>query len=123
MGELRNIYIGNKPKSQSISEVGKNYKFIKIMKKLLLFTLIFLATISVFSQDSIVIRGEVIEKLTKSIIPNASITVKIDSVLHETISNQRGGFFLRLPKAISYSLSIQQIHFLNNYCMVILKPI
>ncbi len=68
---------------------------------------------SVFSQDSIVIRGEVIEKLTKSIIPNASITVKIDSVLHETISNQRGGFFLRLPKAISYSLSIQHELYLD----------
>ena len=78
---------------------------------LIIFSFLFVS--NSYSQDSIVIRGELFDKSSKSEIRNAFINVVVDSVTFETFSSQRGGFFLTLPKASMYKLNFKHELYLD----------
>lgn len=74
------------------------------MKNLLLF--IFCFSFTSYSQNSIVIKGILKDKIDGKSIPNATISIIVDSVKYSSFSQQRGSFLLEIPRSDKYGLKV-----------------
>lgn len=59
-----------------------------------------------YTQDSIVIRGEVREKIDGTVIPNAKVSVTIELQEYATTTSHRGSFTLSFPITKRYDLLV-----------------
>ena len=75
--------------------------------KILLFIILCSFSFHSNAQQSAVIKGGLKDKLDGKPIPNAAVTILLDSITYSAITQQRGFFILECPKSAKYSIKVE----------------
>ena len=75
--------------------------------KILLFIILCSFSFHSNAQQSAVIKGVLKDKLDGKPIPNAVVSILLDSITYSAITQQRGFFILECPKSAKYSIKVE----------------